>query len=377
MESRNQRKRGGTENRRASTIKINTMNKIFIGIIILVLIAVVFVTYFIFFKHDPVKDGKNVAIAFCDCDKDRTEQQINTYKDFIANYDSYKIKSRKFAQSMLDSAINSINDKAQKCKDKSLSNYIKYKEIYIAEKEQIDKYEYAFNAQQQLCKDEKQTSVNEFYLQVQNLLTQTLSYQDIINFQKSTIDNVTEFFTHEDWTQNKGEVYSLNTYGENSKYFLNYNFNYMSNGYDLWNMPYVMYKWGNDSNEEVQYLQKAGHDNVFIYYTNNVHFNELENEVKKHLNHYATKNENKSRESFYRRDNIEIIFYHDTWQSVNGRETTEHSTFQIRVLNYIDMTKIKAELCLKCKGTGKIGPNDNHEYVICPACNGTGKKKYN
>jgi len=142
-------------------------NKIlFIGIVASGIIL--FVVYYFFIKHDPTKDGQTVAIAYCDCAKEQTEQQIKVYKDFIANFDSFKFTRRRVAQATLDSLLKPISATTQKCQEKAQADYTRLKERYVTDKEQIEKYDYAVNAQQQLCKDEKQTILSDLSTQVQN-----------------------------------------------------------------------------------------------------------------------------------------------------------------------------------------------------------------
>ncbi len=133
--------------------------KLAIGLI--VLLAVAFGVYKFFLQHDPAKDGQTVAIAYCDCGKENTEQRIKVYKDFIANFGSYKLTRRSAGQKMLESLLKPLADATQKCYDKSQADYTKYKERYVTDKEQVEKYDYAVNAQQQLCKDDQQTILND------------------------------------------------------------------------------------------------------------------------------------------------------------------------------------------------------------------------
>jgi hypothetical protein len=88
--------------------------------------------------------------------REETEQRIKVYKNFIATFDSYKFKRRAVAQRTLDSLLKSVGIIAQQCRDSVKADYVKFKEKYITDKESAEKYDYAVNAQQQLCKNEEQ-----------------------------------------------------------------------------------------------------------------------------------------------------------------------------------------------------------------------------
>ena len=112
---------------------------------------ILFGFYYFFLKNDPGKDGQNIASSMCECGKKQNEQMIDCYRKYIADFDSYKFSGRQEARKKLESLVQSINSLAQQCYDANQEKLAKRKERYISDKEQVDKFEYAFNAQQGIC----------------------------------------------------------------------------------------------------------------------------------------------------------------------------------------------------------------------------------
>lgn len=356
----------------------NKNKKLVVGFVGLAIIL--FGVYYIFLKHDPATDGKNIAISFCNCNKDNTNNQIKIYEDFISNYDNYIKNGRVSAISLLESKLKPVNEEYQACQEENQLKYSQLKEKYVTEKEKLEKFDFAYNAQQGLCQNEGQTRLNELFVQVQGLINKPLSLIEINDLQKSSLEKVSDLFSALKWNINTGKEYTLFTHGTNENYHLGYNFNY-GDGYDLYDIIYTMTRWSNVNGEQVQLLQKTGHSNVLIYYTEANQFDKLESEVKNNYKLFATKSENDGdKESFYRNGNSEIQFEKNIWISTNGISETRNIAYAIIVLDISDINKIKSELCTSCKGHGyiyKMDENYNQVEETCSPCNGSGKATRN
>jgi hypothetical protein len=144
-------------------------------------VIVLYGLYYFFLKHGPEKDGKKIAITYCNCGKEKTKQQIKVYKNFIADFDSHKFTRRRLAQTALGTLLNPIYKSYQKCEDKVESDYTKYKERFVTDKEKVEKYEYAVNAQQQICNDEKETILSDLKVQFQSKINGIPDLESDIN----------------------------------------------------------------------------------------------------------------------------------------------------------------------------------------------------
>lgn len=112
--------------------------------------------YYFVLRNDPITDGKNVSIEKCKCVEEFYRTNINKLQDFNQKFDSYKFKSRQTASATLDSLLQDTHKNYEKSIHKTDSLYEKNKEKYVDDKDQIEKFEYAFNAQNELCKPDQQ-----------------------------------------------------------------------------------------------------------------------------------------------------------------------------------------------------------------------------
>lgn len=152
----------------------NTRKVVAIGTVVLVVILLG--VYYFLLKHDPAKEGKDIAISFCNCGKDQRNEKLKIYKDFISNYGSYKLNGRDSAISLLKSKIKIVDEKFPKCIIETSSDYTKLRSQFITDKEKLDKFDFAFTAQQKLCNHNTyQTEFDEIYAQVQKIINQPLN----------------------------------------------------------------------------------------------------------------------------------------------------------------------------------------------------------
>lgn len=128
------------------------------------LLILVFIVYLLFFKHNPIKDGKNSAASFCNCGKKEKEKYEKTYKNFIADFESYKFSGRNEANQKLNSLIQTINDETQKCFSSNRDLVEKLKSRYVGKKEDTKKFQSAYTERMMLCNNGN-TEINNYYNQ--------------------------------------------------------------------------------------------------------------------------------------------------------------------------------------------------------------------
>ncbi|MFZ1561626.1 MAG: zinc-ribbon domain-containing protein [Saprospiraceae bacterium] len=138
-----------------------------IGMSVLLFGIILYILYYLFLRHDPTTDGKKISIAACKCTTEYTENRINIYLSFIEKFDNHKFEKRREAQSNLDAQLNPHFELFQKCQSKAQSDFIKLKEIYVTNKDQVEKFEYAAKAQLGLCQNSKQEILEDLESQLQ------------------------------------------------------------------------------------------------------------------------------------------------------------------------------------------------------------------
>jgi hypothetical protein len=135
------------------------------GILILALAA-----YFLFFKHDPIEDGKKAAVSFCNCGKKEKEKYKGIYKNYLADFDSYKFSGRDEANQRLSSLIQMVNDETQKCYSSNRDLVEKLKSRYVGMKEDTKKFQSAYTERATLCNNDN-TEVINYRQQALNKIT--------------------------------------------------------------------------------------------------------------------------------------------------------------------------------------------------------------
>jgi len=130
-------------------------NKLVVAFFLISGIAGYALFYFVL-RNDPTSDGKNVAMAQCDCQEKYLRAEINALQDFNNNFETYKFKSRQIANAAIDTLVTPASIDYRKCIEKTDSIHKKLNEKYAIDKDQKEKFDYAFNAQKELCNNNKQ-----------------------------------------------------------------------------------------------------------------------------------------------------------------------------------------------------------------------------
>lgn len=144
--------------------------------------AAIYGVYYVVLRSDPTSDGKKFAKTRCDCTKEHLIAQKKICQEFINKFDIYNFKSRHVAIATLDTLlVRDYKDFKINFERINLHNE-KLKEKYAVDKDQIEKFEYAFNAQLELCKlDEQNQQFQELKGQAEAKIKTIIGLPEKIN----------------------------------------------------------------------------------------------------------------------------------------------------------------------------------------------------
>jgi hypothetical protein len=139
--------------------------KIIIGV--LSICAVLFVMWYFFLKPNPIKDAKNVAAAYCDCSTKYNDAMIEVNEEFIKSFDNYGFKKRQEARYKLQDLQNKVSLDYSNCNNIANQKHNEKRNKFIASKELLEKFDYAYNAQSSLCKPSNQSKLTSLYSEIE------------------------------------------------------------------------------------------------------------------------------------------------------------------------------------------------------------------
>ncbi|MCB0540604.1 MAG: hypothetical protein KDE33_24015 [Bacteroidetes bacterium] len=140
--------------------------KIAIGVITSFL--VLFGVYRIFLKHDPERDGKSVAIAYCDCAEKANAGNIKANEEFLNSFSSYNFKKRQEARNKLEELKNPANTAQIECNNKAQIKYNELRNRYITNEEVQKKFDFAYTAQSGICNPSNQSKLNSMFAEIES-----------------------------------------------------------------------------------------------------------------------------------------------------------------------------------------------------------------
>ena len=161
--------------------KINLIN----CIALFLLLSVTF-----FGCNDPVKDGSKSAILFCDCNKIKTQNTSTFLKKFNEDFDNIKFKDKNDAKKIMDSFKRQIMTEFNKCDSIAEKRFSEIQEKYVIDKEKNEKFNYSFNGQKGLCKNDKQSEINDLSSQAMNKIS-NLPEEEITDIDGNVYNTVT------------------------------------------------------------------------------------------------------------------------------------------------------------------------------------------
>lgn len=144
--ARQQTRSTGGDPRARSVLRSNLRT----GAILVVLVGA-WVGYYFFLRTDPVTDGERAAAEFCRCARESRTTYSSTMKEYLAGFDGRHFKRQRAAREALTAMLAPANTKREECHKRAEVRMSELKERYLADKEQLEKYEYALMARRKDC----------------------------------------------------------------------------------------------------------------------------------------------------------------------------------------------------------------------------------
>lgn len=186
---------------------------------------------------------------------------------------------------------------------------------------------------------------------------QSLSFEDLINLQRSNLEDAKGYFNYKGWrwTGTTKDCADCLKQGD----------------YDL---VYDKTVW-TGGNESLQLLQHSGHPNAIIYYTSQGGFNALEGEAKNLLTATGSGTEENRIWSTYTGHGQKFTFN----IRKNSNSYSSGTNYNVIIVDQHDLDTRVASMCNKCKGKGQISEHESCSYCSgdgrqnCKGCRGKGK----
>lgn len=142
-------------------------------VIIAVLSAVIaiYCVYYFFLRHDPAKDAKKSAVAYCDCSTKYNDAMIKVNEKFVNSFESYSFKKRQEARSKLQELETSVMAEQSKCSSEAQKKYDELRNRYVAKQQMLLMFDYVYNAQSVTCNPSNQSDLTTWKSKVENKIT--------------------------------------------------------------------------------------------------------------------------------------------------------------------------------------------------------------
>ncbi|NUQ25137.1 MAG: hypothetical protein HUU34_14415 [Saprospiraceae bacterium] len=145
-------------------LKANTKTVIPITVTLLLLLVI----YQLFLKHDPVRDGKNIATAFCKCVESSNENNIKIHKIFLSSFSTYNFNKRNEARNKLQELQKSIGKEYIECTEKAQIQYNQLESRYINNEESLNKFTQSYTNQNVICQPSNESELHSIASDVQS-----------------------------------------------------------------------------------------------------------------------------------------------------------------------------------------------------------------
>lgn len=186
------------------------------------IIIVFWGVYHFFIKHDPINDAKAIIDDRCDCEKQYNAEMIETDKEFIKMFDSYRFKTRQDARNKLEELHNQLSVKYSNCNDLVQQELDKKRSRYIVDKELLDKFDFAYSSLEGTCKSTSQTELTTLSSEIEKkILSIKRSEPDIEKIKHDLLGRNVQINAFSSWhfdsldEFNKITIISSNDFGTN------------------------------------------------------------------------------------------------------------------------------------------------------------------
>lgn len=165
------------------------------NVIIRVTISIlfIFIIYSCGSNNDPVKDGKSIANARCNCLTNYLNTMIKVDEKFIDKFDSYNFENKQEARNKFEELQNAVTTEHYDCMNavQKKNEDLKYK--YIAEKELLEKYEFALNSLIKTCNLDE-SKLNSLENKINEMISKYIKdkseiFNQIVGTYKGMMDN--------------------------------------------------------------------------------------------------------------------------------------------------------------------------------------------
>jgi len=120
--------------------------------------------YLIFIKNYPEKDGKELAMEFCDCYENYDKDLSKAYTVFLSSFESAGFTTRNEARTAFSNSANSANTTRYSCTEEVNHKYINTVQKYSDDVINQSQFQYSYSQNQSTCTSSEKK-------QVQNLFT--------------------------------------------------------------------------------------------------------------------------------------------------------------------------------------------------------------
>lgn len=121
--------------------------------LVIVTLLVLWGVYYFLLRHDPVRDGERAAAESCRCASDDNARRAEVTKKYLLSFDGKRFKRREAARDALAAMLTPANVEAEQCRVRAQATLEKLKERYLANREEVGKFQYALDARRNGCVD--------------------------------------------------------------------------------------------------------------------------------------------------------------------------------------------------------------------------------
>ncbi len=149
--------------------KIILKNKMVI--VIVSVIAVCGIVLWLIFKADPESDAKKAASTYCNCSVKYYDGTIKADQDFVSSFSPNHFKNRQEARNKIQELQNAVVALSTDCNGKAQVNYTEKRNKYLADEEQLKKFDFTYNSLLGTCNPGDQSKVISLNAEIENKIS--------------------------------------------------------------------------------------------------------------------------------------------------------------------------------------------------------------
>jgi hypothetical protein len=149
--------------------------------------AVLFVVYFFFIKHNPVKDGKTASSAFCDCSTKYSDAIVKADEEYLKSFETFSFKMRQDARNKLMELQSSANTDFTACNNSAGQKYTGLRNRYAANVKSLNKFNISYTTQSGTCSQLNQNKLSSLNKEIENKINSIKSPEPDIDKLKTDL----------------------------------------------------------------------------------------------------------------------------------------------------------------------------------------------